>query len=485
VQSNSSGERGIALFVALFALLIVTAIALGMVFQTGTETSLNGNYRDAQSAFYAARAGLEEARDRMRPDAGTGITINSSLPTALPGAANGVVYITNPGSGETVAPWTAPSQGSPNKYFDAEICTEVNCSGGPVPSTAGWYTTNALTANSNYAANPVLPYKWVRITLKTNQSASGTAKVMYVNGSGSSTSANYQVCWNDTNEFASATGCIAPYKPVYMLTALSLTPSGSRRMLQYEVTQKRMILPDAAIHTLLSDVLGDALNVTGYTDPVCAAPNTYGVKSGSSITVPGQGNVKGSPGDILPNTPFPYNLSALISSLQPSSSPIDSSGTGVTGSGTPVSYSGPQAVLGVTPTVTYDSSGAITAISNPGTPAVYYSPGNLTLGTSTLSLGSPPVSGQGVLVVNGNLTIDITNGFNYFGLILVTGDIIMTANASTATSSNIHGTIIGGGKFNSNLSNLSGSIFVHQNACFVQNGLDQSLAIVAFRELMY
>ena len=73
MQSNSSGERGIALFVALFALLIVTAVALGMVFQAGTETSINGNYRDDQLAFYAAKAGLEEARDRMRANAGAGI----------------------------------------------------------------------------------------------------------------------------------------------------------------------------------------------------------------------------------------------------------------------------------------------------------------------------------------------------------------------------------------------------------------------------
>jgi len=41
MQSNSSGERGVALFVALFALLIVTAIALGMMFQTDTETSIS------------------------------------------------------------------------------------------------------------------------------------------------------------------------------------------------------------------------------------------------------------------------------------------------------------------------------------------------------------------------------------------------------------------------------------------------------------
>ena len=85
----------------------------------------NSNFRDEQTAYYAANAGLEEARDRMRIDAGSGITINASLPTAKPGAANGVLYILNPKSSETVAPWTTT-----NAYFDDEICKEVSCGGG-------------------------------------------------------------------------------------------------------------------------------------------------------------------------------------------------------------------------------------------------------------------------------------------------------------------------------------------------------------------
>ena len=157
------------------------------MFMADTETSINSNYRDEQTAYYAAKAGLEEARDRMRPGAAN--SINSSVPTNTPGAVGGVLYILNPTGGETVAPWNTA-----NKYFDDEIYKEVNCSGGQVPPTSGWYTTT--TASSTYAATPVLPYKWMRISLKMDRSASGwagsTQNFMYVDGK--SANANYYVC---------------------------------------------------------------------------------------------------------------------------------------------------------------------------------------------------------------------------------------------------------------------------------------------------
>jgi hypothetical protein len=235
---NQRYERGIALVMALVALLIVTSIALSMMFATDTETSINSNFRDEQTAFYASKSGLEEVRDRMR----TGATnsINANLPAALPGAANGVLYILNPTGSEAVAPWNTT-----NAYFDDEICKEVDCSGGQVPPTSGWYVSPALTASTTYAASPVLLYKWMRITLKTDQSAAGTANIMYVDGK--SADASYYACWNGTNEIASSTACASPNVPVYMLTALGVTPSGTRRILQYEVTQAsfNLLLPSA------------------------------------------------------------------------------------------------------------------------------------------------------------------------------------------------------------------------------------------------
>ena len=176
MDRHKQNERGVALLLALFALVIITSIGLSMMYLSDSETTVNMNFRDEQTAYYAAHAGLQEARDRMRTNAGTGITIDSSLPAAQPGAANGVLYILNPTGSETVAPWTTT-----NAYFDDEICKEVTCGGGQVPPTSGWYGT-ALTASSTYAATPVLPYKWMRINLKTNKSAVGTSTVMYVDG---------------------------------------------------------------------------------------------------------------------------------------------------------------------------------------------------------------------------------------------------------------------------------------------------------------
>src|SRR5580704_13694561 len=135
-MAHKRNERGVALFLAMFALVVVTSIGLGMMFLSDSETSVNSNFRDEQTAFYAAKTGLEEARDRMRSTSGSGVTISASLPTAKPGAAVGVLYILNPTGSETVAPWTTT-----NAYFDDEICKEVTCGGAQVPPTTGWYVS--------------------------------------------------------------------------------------------------------------------------------------------------------------------------------------------------------------------------------------------------------------------------------------------------------------------------------------------------------
>jgi hypothetical protein len=57
--------------------------------------------RDTQLSFFAMRAGLEEMRDRMRSNSTAPLT----LPTAMPGAANSIVYIVNPaGATDVVDP---------------------------------------------------------------------------------------------------------------------------------------------------------------------------------------------------------------------------------------------------------------------------------------------------------------------------------------------------------------------------------------------
>ena len=47
-------EKGVALFIALVALLLMAAIATGMMFMANTESAINYNYRDAQFTYFAA-----------------------------------------------------------------------------------------------------------------------------------------------------------------------------------------------------------------------------------------------------------------------------------------------------------------------------------------------------------------------------------------------------------------------------------------------
>jgi hypothetical protein len=173
--TRQRSERGVAMLIALFALLLLASISMGMMFMSRTETLVNANYRDAQIAYFASQAGLEEARERIRTSAG--ITAPAGLPAL--GAAGNVVYIINPGVGEVVAPWDIG-----NPYYDSELCHEnfpglgLTDSGANIPcprnstglpAAGGWYT--AVNSNDpQRGTNGSLQYKWVRITLKTNRS---------------------------------------------------------------------------------------------------------------------------------------------------------------------------------------------------------------------------------------------------------------------------------------------------------------------------
>src|SRR5438552_3713360 len=143
VNVNSKrNQSGVAMIIALFALLLLSVVGLGMMYSTNMETTINSNYRDKQGVFYAALAGLQEARDRLH----TTTTGSITPPTALPvsGLAN-VTYIVADAS--TIKPWD-PS----NPYFDTELCQE-NVLG--LSHTAG-----APCAGSDYASNGLNGVSW-------------------------------------------------------------------------------------------------------------------------------------------------------------------------------------------------------------------------------------------------------------------------------------------------------------------------------------
>jgi len=252
-KKRSSSERGFALIIAMLVLLLITAIGMGMLLAATTETSISSNFRDEQVSFFAAKAGLEEVRDRLRPSAPN--SLSALLPTSVAGSNNAVLYVTNPlAVTDPVSPWNTGATGNignafaygrANGYPDNGICNRMPCPGG-VAGT-GWYT--ATTASAAYAASPPLPWKWVRVVAKTNTATSNATGVLSVDGANQA----LRVCWNGANEvtigngFTSCPVANAGYMPVYELTALAVTPSGSRRMLQAELSSNPPLAFPAAL----------------------------------------------------------------------------------------------------------------------------------------------------------------------------------------------------------------------------------------------
>src|SRR5258708_4032310 len=127
IRNDRKRERGVALFVALLAVLLLAAIGIGFMFMADTENSVNNNYRDSQKAYFASRGGEESVRLLLAP-AGplTAQALNLAMPSS--GSTSGAMYVKNPNASETagqIDPTTgAGSTVRANAYLDNELCQE-------------------------------------------------------------------------------------------------------------------------------------------------------------------------------------------------------------------------------------------------------------------------------------------------------------------------------------------------------------------------
>ncbi len=238
-RENRQKEKGAALLIAIFALMLISVVAIAMIVSQGTDSALAGNYRTSTSAYYAAVAGLEEARGRLlwkNPDYFDGPT--SPNPGFMP--MTGVLpamqvtyvrYILNPASGETVDPTSA----DPANYPDTEYAAEM-----------GWPLSGAnyLPINSTYqsASMPGPVYKWVRINPVTEKALN-----LDVNGDGvldTTTPLYYDPARVVGITPGAAPSLILPSSSIPLtptavqaleITSLAVLPNGSKRLLQYVV----------------------------------------------------------------------------------------------------------------------------------------------------------------------------------------------------------------------------------------------------------
>jgi Tfp pilus assembly protein PilX len=527
-----SQERGMALLVALLALLLVSAIGMGMMYMSTTETSVNANYRDTQRAFFSMRAGLEEMRDRMRLDAPTPVTLpnlvgtNANMPSAA--TAGSIVYILNPSSAsDTVSPTVAT-----NAYFDDEFCHEtftgisytgvvsgVPCNNTQAVPLAAVTTYNSVMAYNNTTS--ALNYKWVRITLKQNGTFGTNGLVDPLQPPAS------QVCWNtNTNNEVAVTAlgystCAAAQahgalvEPVYIVTALAITPSLSRRMGQYEVAALDVLPPPAALslagagtnfnppnsnNTVMDGVDGDGSppSLTGCSTTGGSVPGigTSDIADQISYAAQVPSNRTGNYTGTAPT--FPSGVTATPS--------IVDMGTDADGTQALLNYSNPaqlnslvsQIANGADQTYTCNQ---VNGLTNPAggnsaqcsgtagaaaTPQVTYVNGDFTLN-----------GGAGVLVVTGNLSI--SGGMVFDGLILVVGQGSVIINGGGGGGSSIYGSV-----FVANTNSRStpfaqlatlgtpaftwhggGDASIYYNSCWAGYGDKLHYFVISSREEMY
>jgi hypothetical protein len=203
-----SAQRGAALLIAVFTLLLISVIAIALVVLAGTESAIDANCKSSLQAFYNAKAGLEEGRGRIfggntNPLSASGFPIGGTL------AVGQVWYILNPALGETVSPTNLSTS---NPYADFEYNSEWG-----VPVTGA--TVHTVNSTSVVAGLPPANYKWVRITPRTEKSAG-----LDINGDGVVDNANV-VMYDGSQQLLANQPASAPTYQVYTVTALAVTPS--------------------------------------------------------------------------------------------------------------------------------------------------------------------------------------------------------------------------------------------------------------------
>src|SRR5262252_7335551 len=114
-------EAGIALLIAIFVLLLIAVVAIALVVSSGTESALAGNYRSSTGVYYAALAGVEEARARLRssdPNSFKNTAPNLVPPPGTQWDIGYVDYILNPGPNDNL---TTILTTYPDNEYDTEF----------------------------------------------------------------------------------------------------------------------------------------------------------------------------------------------------------------------------------------------------------------------------------------------------------------------------------------------------------------------------
>lgn len=256
-MKKNKSQAGVALLIAIFALLLISVIAIAMVVSSGTDSALQSNYRTSTGAYYAALAGAEEARGRLlakNPD-----FINIAAPGYFPDPSHptmslySALYILNGAVGEAVDP---QNLGNSASYPDNEFQSEFG-----IPVTGATVLKILSVSGTGVGAGVGMGplFKWVRITAATEQSLG----IDVDNNPSNNTDGS--VLYYDPAHIASGGGvkpglvrvATPTSQQVLEITALAVYPPNTQKLLQY------VVVPGSQLYSMLNGTFAAALTLVG------------------------------------------------------------------------------------------------------------------------------------------------------------------------------------------------------------------------------
>ncbi len=394
---RKQSESGVALLIAIFALMLISAVAITLIVASGSESSLAGNYRSSTRAYYAGFAGLEEGRGRVLPSNPNYINPAAGLLLLPVGTLR---YIVNPAPGELAG--LALLATYPDTEYDKEF-------GVGKYAAAIKTTTNSVSTVAG-VQGPL--YKWVRINAATERSIgidvnrdsnlNGVTPLFYDQGL---TPPSLIVPLNPLAVPATA-------RQALEVTALAVLPDGSQKIVQYVTAPKTYDFNFPSALTLS----GKNINYSGANSNVYFDNGTDG--SGNPPAVPGCST---NPSTSLPaigvTEPLggTTNKDAVVAGL-PRPDHYLGGGLPTPSVSDTITLSPDLQTPASLDALVKDISDTAIVVTPPGSP-----------GTATQA-DLPPMSATNpqTVVVNGNLSL---NAFVGYGLLVVTGNFSYDGNS--------------------------------------------------------
>lgn len=396
-------QAGIALLISIFILLLISVVAIALIVASGTESAMAGNYRSATGVYYAALAGLEEARGRLVSKNPTSFkNTAAALVATVPLPVGSPFYIINPVAGENVAPWD-PASNYPDTEFNPEFLSSGKALPNPSPSTNSVSTVAGIQGPS---------FKWVRVN------AVSEASLNLDVDNDANKDQTTPIYYDSATSKLNTTG--AGYQ-VFEITSFAVLANGSQKLLQYLVALVPINFPVPPTSLPALTIAGSVANGVAF-----SAPTTNGsyYVSGIDLTT-------------IPFCTAGPSVTAVGVFNNSDVSNVKIGGNG--GTGIPIAMR-PQYTGNAGAPDVFDVSGSFGLLQTPSqfdafaqtiiqnADVIITPSGGPALGSNLTPLGMTP-SNPMTVVINGDLDLNGWHNTGY-GLILVTGSLNYDPDAS-------------------------------------------------------